>query len=60
MNHELERAPGAVALGRLSRLIGNGKLTPFVGAVRSWTELVATVQDYHDRKFEGKAVLTVV
>ncbi len=59
MYYELVRMPGGIALSRLARLVESGKLKPLIGVVRPWSELIPTVQDYDDRKFSGKAVLTL-
>jgi NADPH:quinone reductase-like Zn-dependent oxidoreductase len=57
--HELEREPASLGLQRLVRLVGNGKLTPHLGAEADWREIGEVAQALLDRRFPGKAVLRI-
>jgi len=46
-------------LGLLAREIGSGKLTPQVGLEMSWRDPRAALEGLRERRFEGKAVLTI-
>lgn len=56
---ELEREPASRGLHRLVRLAGAGKLTPHLGVEADWLEIGTVAQALVDRRFEGKAVLSV-
>ena len=57
--HELEREPASLGLQRLVRLVGDGKLTPHIGAEADWREIGQVAQALLDRRFPGKAVLHI-
>jgi NADPH2:quinone reductase len=57
--HELEREPASLGLQRLVRLVGDGKLTPHLGAEADWSEIGQAAQALLDRQFPGKAVLHI-
>jgi NADPH2:quinone reductase len=57
--HELEREPASLGLRRLALLVGDGKLTPHLGAEADWREIGPVAQSLLDRRFAGKAVLHV-
>ena len=56
---ELGLEPAAVGLGRLAHLVSAGQLTPHVSVERPWKEIAQVAQDLMDRRFPGKAVLSV-
>lgn len=56
---ELGSEPAAVGLRRLADLVAAGQLTPHVSLERPWSEIARVAQDLMDRRFPGKAVLTV-
>ncbi|HEV7128684.1 MAG TPA: zinc-binding dehydrogenase [Ktedonobacterales bacterium] len=55
--HELERQPGAADLGRLARLVADGRLRPRIDLEAPWTEIASVSQRLLDRQISGKAVL---
>ena len=57
--HELERESASLGLQRLVRLVGDGKLTPYLGAEADWREIGQVAQALLDRQFQGKAVLHI-
>ena len=59
LTHELRRESAAVGLGRLLRLIDEGRLKTSVEVAAPWTEVAALAADLIDRRFAGKAVLEV-
>ncbi|HSG87860.1 MAG TPA: hypothetical protein VLA56_01520, partial [Pseudomonadales bacterium] len=56
---ELGTEPASVGLRRLAALVAGGELTPHVSVERPWKEIAQVAQDLMDRRFPGKAVLTV-
>jgi NADPH:quinone reductase-like Zn-dependent oxidoreductase len=56
---ELSREPASLGLGRLLRLIVAGRLRPEIAVEESWTRVGEVAQQLLDRKYTGKAVLTV-
>jgi NADPH:quinone reductase-like Zn-dependent oxidoreductase len=56
---ELGTEPASVGLRRLAALVAGGQLTPHVSVERPWKEIAQVAQDLMDRRFPGKAVLTV-
>jgi NADPH:quinone reductase-like Zn-dependent oxidoreductase len=46
-------------LGLLAREIAAGKLAPQVGLEMSWRDPLAALEALRERRFEGKAVLTM-
>ena len=57
--HELERESASRGLQRLVRLVGNGKLIPYLGVEADWCEIGEVAQALLDRRFPGKAVLRI-
>lgn len=55
----LEREPASQGLQRLVHLVGNGKLSPHIGAEADWREIGSVAQALIERQFPGKAVLHV-
>ena len=55
------RTVGSAALGlkRLADLVAAGKLTPLISKIAPWTEIASVAQELVDRKYPGKAVLTI-
>ena len=56
---ELGSEPASVGLRRLAELVAAGQLAPHVSLERPWTEIAQVAQDLMDRRFPGKAVLTL-
>jgi NADPH:quinone reductase-like Zn-dependent oxidoreductase len=56
---ELGAEPASVGLRRLADLVAAGQLTPHISLERPWTEIARVAQDLMDRRFPGKAVLTL-
>jgi NADPH:quinone reductase-like Zn-dependent oxidoreductase len=56
---ELLREPASVGLGRLARLVAEGKLHPTVEVEASWTDIAGIAQRLIDRDYSGKAVLMI-
>ncbi len=56
---EVELEPSSIALARLLRLVADGKIKVPQIVEADWSETPRYAQDLLDRKFEGKAVLTV-
>jgi NADPH:quinone reductase len=56
---ELGLEPASVGLRRLADLVSAGQLTPHISVERPWKEIGQVAQDLMDRRFPGKAVLTV-
>jgi NADPH:quinone reductase-like Zn-dependent oxidoreductase len=56
---ELGSEPASVGLRRLADLVAAGQLAPHISLERPWTEIGAVAQDLMNRRFPGKAVLTV-
>ncbi len=46
-------------LGLMAQLIGDGKLDPLIGFQGSWRDLGAALAALRDRRFGGKAILTI-
>lgn len=57
--HELERTSGAADLGRLARMVADGRLRPQMSVEAPWTELASVAQRLLDRDLTGKAVLHI-
>jgi NADPH:quinone reductase-like Zn-dependent oxidoreductase len=55
----ITRDTGAVGLGRLARMVGDGSVKPLISVEASWREAGAIARQLIDRGFPGKAVLTV-
>jgi NADPH:quinone reductase-like Zn-dependent oxidoreductase len=56
---ELGSEPASVGLRRLADLVASGQLAPHISLERPWTEIGRIAQDLMDRRFPGKAVLTL-
>lgn len=56
---ELGTEPAGIGLRRLAELVAAGQLAPHVSLERAWTEIAGVAQDLIDRRFPGKAVLTL-
>lgn len=56
---ELGSEPASVGLKRLADLVAAGQLAPHVSLERPWTEIGQVAQDLMNRRFPGKAVLTL-
>ena len=56
---ELGSEPASVGLRRLADLVASGQLAPHISLERPWTEIGRVAQDLMDRRFPGKAVLTL-
>jgi NADPH:quinone reductase-like Zn-dependent oxidoreductase len=57
--HELRRRPAAEGLGRLARLVAEGKLRPLIALEVPWQQVAEAAQQLLERRFPGKAVLHV-
>ena len=56
---ELGTEPAAVGLRKLAALVAAGQLAPHISVERPWTEIAQVAQDLMNRRFPGKAVLTL-
>ena len=56
---ELSLEPASIGLGRLADLVSAGQLTPHISVERPWKEVAQVAQALMDRRFPGKAVLTI-
>jgi NADPH:quinone reductase-like Zn-dependent oxidoreductase len=63
LSEELTRPEGAAGgpaiLADLARRLCDGSLRPVIGKTAPWAEINATAHELLERKFAGKAVLTV-
>ena len=57
--HELRREPASAGLARLGRLVSAGRLRPEVDVEAPWTEIADVARQLMERRFAGKAVLTL-
>jgi NADPH:quinone reductase-like Zn-dependent oxidoreductase len=57
--HEVLGKPASDGLGRLARLVADGRLEPRISIEEPWTEVGAVAQRLLDRAYPGKAVLRV-
>ena len=57
--HEVLAKPASEGLGRLSRLLEEGRLRPHVSVEASWTGVGDVARQLLHRGFTGKAVLRV-
>lgn len=57
--HEVLSKPASEGLARLSHLVAEGQLHPYIGVEASWTEVGEVAQQLLDRSYTGKAVLRV-
>ena len=56
---EFASEPATIGLRRLAELVAAGQLAPRVSVERPWTDIAQVAQDLLDRRFPGKAVLTL-
>jgi NADPH:quinone reductase-like Zn-dependent oxidoreductase len=56
---ELGTVPASVGLRRLAELVAAGQLAPHVTVERPWGDIAQVAQDLIERRFPGKAVLTL-
>ncbi|MBI3943673.1 MAG: zinc-binding dehydrogenase [Chloroflexi bacterium] len=56
---EFTREPAAQGLGRLSRLVAEGRLRPLISVEASWSEIGKVARQLLDRQIAGKAVIRV-
>jgi len=56
---ELGTEPPSVGLRRLAELVAAGQLVPHISLERPWGEVGRVAQDLMNRRFPGKAVLTL-
>ncbi len=56
---ELRHVPPSEGLGRLARLVADGRLKPRITLEAPWTDIERVARALVDRKIAGKAVLTV-
>ena len=56
---ELEFNPGAEDLGRLARMVADGRLHPEIRVEAPWTQIGEIAQKLLNRQISGKAVLHV-
>ncbi len=56
---ELGSEPASVGLRRLADLVAAGQLAPHISLERPWGDIAQVAQDLMDRRFPGKAVLTL-
>ena len=56
---ELLSEPASVGLRRLGELVAAGQLAPHISVERPWKEIAQVAQDLMDRRYPGKAVLTL-
>lgn len=56
---ELRHVPPAEGLGRLARLVADGRLKPRITLEVPWTDVERVARALVDRKVAGKAVLTI-
>jgi NADPH:quinone reductase-like Zn-dependent oxidoreductase len=57
--HELKRKSVTEGLGRLGRLVADGRLRPQIDVEASWTQVGDVAQRLLNRSFTGKAVLHI-
>ena len=57
--NELNIEPASVGLKLLAKLVAEQKLKPRIDVVEPWTNVAAVAKQLIDRKFVGKAVLTM-
>jgi NADPH:quinone reductase-like Zn-dependent oxidoreductase len=57
--HEVLGKPASDGLGRLGRLVADGRLEPRISVEESWTEVGAVARRLLERGYAGKAVLRV-
>jgi len=56
---EVGNEPASVGLRRLADLVAAGQLSPHISLERPWAEISQVARDLMDRRFPGKAVLTL-
>ena len=57
--HEVRGKPASDGLGRLGRLVADGRLEPRISVEESWTEVGTVARRLLERGYAGKAVLRV-
>lgn len=57
--HELKKQPASAGLTRLVNLVAEGLLVPHIDLEVPWTQVADVAQKLSDRRFLGKAVLSV-
>jgi NADPH:quinone reductase len=57
--HELRKQPASEGLARLVKLVADGALVPHIALEESWEAIASTAQQLTDRRFLGKAVLSL-
>ncbi len=57
--HGTGTEPASVGLRRLAELVASGQLAPHIRLERPWAEIGQVAQDLMNRRFPGKAVLTL-
>ena len=56
---EFASEPATIGLRRLAELVAAGQLAPHISLERPWGEIAQVAQDLMNRRFPGKAVLTI-
>jgi NADPH2:quinone reductase len=51
--------PASIGLALLARLISHGKLTPHISVEEDWTQVANVARQLIDRRYTGKAVLSI-
>lgn len=59
LGYELQFEPPSVGLAHLAGLVSQGVLDSMVEVTAPWTDIAKVAQDLIDRRFAGKAVLTL-
>ena len=59
LGYELRFEPPSVGLAHLAGLVGDGALDPMIEVTAPWSDVARIAQDLIDRRFAGKAVLTL-
>ncbi|HUO12555.1 MAG TPA: zinc-binding dehydrogenase, partial [Caulobacteraceae bacterium] len=59
LGYELQFEPPSVGLARLAALVAEGALDPMVEVTAPWEDVARVGQDLLDRRFVGKAVMTI-
>lgn len=57
--YEIARYPGAEDLGRLARMVADGRVRPHIDVEAPWTQIGEITQQLLNRRITGKAVLHV-
>jgi NADPH:quinone reductase-like Zn-dependent oxidoreductase len=59
LGYELQFEPPSVGLAALAKLLGEGALDPIIEVTAPWTDVAGVARDLIDRRFVGKAVMTL-